>query len=144
MDLKILFFGDVVGKIGRRGVVEVLPQLRKEFKPDLVIANVENIAHGIGVTRKTLSQLEQAGVDLFTSGNHIWKKEEAKEILDDKNVKLIRPQNYINDLPGSGSQIIEVKGKKVLIINLVGQVKKKNQILALLIFMLKLPQKKMH
>lgn len=121
MLLKILFFGDVVGKIGRLAVKEVLPKLRKELKPDLVIANVENIAHGVGVTKKTLKVLQDAGVDCFTSGNHIWKKTEAKELLADESVKLIRPANYIENLPGSGSLIIEVKKKKIQIINLVGQ-----------------------
>ncbi|MBU1164411.1 TIGR00282 family metallophosphoesterase [Patescibacteria group bacterium] len=119
--MRILFFGDVVGKIGRRGMKEVASQLKEELKADFVIANVENLAHGTGVTKKTLKQLEDAGVDFFTSGNHIWKKEEAKEILVEQKVKLIRPDNYIEKLPGTGATIIEIKKKKVLMVNLVGQ-----------------------
>lgn len=123
MDLKILFFGDIIGKIGRRAVKKILPELKKELNPDLVIANAENIAHGSGVTKKTLQSIENIGIDLFSSGNHIWKKAEIKEVLEKKDAKLIRPANYLQqDLPGQGSQIVAVGRKKVLVINLIGRV----------------------
>lgn len=72
---KILFIGDIIGKIGRAGIANLLPKLKKNLKIDLVIANVENLAHGKGVSTKTLEEIKKAGVDIFTSGNHIWKKE---------------------------------------------------------------------
>ena len=79
--LNILFFGDIVGKPGRKAVASVIPELRKEYKPDLVIANAENLAHGVGVTTKTLDEMRQAGIDFFTSGNHIWSKPDIYEVF---------------------------------------------------------------
>ena len=76
--MKILFFGDVVGKIGRQAMAITLPQLREKYQPDAVLANVENLAHGKGVTAKTLKELKDLGIDGFTSGNHVWKKEELE------------------------------------------------------------------
>ena len=77
--LKILFFGDIVGKPGRRAITKLLPQLKTELRPDLIMANAENLAHGTGVTSKTLSECQNAGIEFFTSGNHIWKKPEVYE-----------------------------------------------------------------
>ena len=74
-NLKLLIFGDVVGKLGRKTVHTVLPAWQKKYKPDLVVANVENLAHGRGVTDKTLRELADAGVNAFTGGNHVWTKE---------------------------------------------------------------------
>lgn len=122
MDLKILFFGDVIGKIGRQGMKKVLAELKEEYQPDLVIANAENLAHGIGATPKTLQELMTAGVDFFTSGNHIWKKPEIIEELEKKEGKIIRPANFPPNLPGRGSQVLEIGTRKILIINLIGRV----------------------
>jgi len=120
--MKILFFGDIVGKIGRQAITQILPDLKKEYKPDLVIANAENLAHGKGVTRDTLESMMDIGVDFFTSGNHIWKKKDAYPVLQENKLPLIRPANYPPEVPGTGYKIIEVGSKKVLIINLVGRV----------------------
>lgn len=122
MELKILFFGDIVGKPGRRAVATVLPQLKEEYQPDLTIANAENLAHGVGVTRKTLDECQKAGVDFFTSGNHIFKKPDVYEIFKDAGAPLIRPANYPDEVPGHGYQTILVGTKSVLVINLNGQV----------------------
>lgn len=122
MNLKILFFGDIVGKIGRQAIARVLPDLKKEYAPDLVIANVENLAHGKGVTKDTLNQMMEAGVDFFTSGNHIWKKKDAYPVLEENKLPIIRPANYPSCVPGVGYKIIEVGSKKILIINLIGRV----------------------
>ncbi len=126
--MKILFFGDIIGKIGRKAIKKNLPELKKEFKPDLIIANVENLAHGIGVTKKTLQELTESGIDFFTSGNHIFKKPEAKIILNEKNSNLIRPANYPDNHPGNGAKIFEIGSKSVLIINLIGRVFMKDQV----------------
>lgn len=119
--MRILFFGDVVGKAGRKGVMRVLPQLQKELKPDIVMANAENIAHGVGVTRSTLNELIAAGVEAFTSGNHIWSKEEASELLEDDTITLVRPHN-MPPSPGSGMKLIPVGPYQLMIMNLQGQV----------------------
>lgn len=122
--LKILFFGDIVGKIGRRALKKVLPTLKKKLKPDLILANVENLAHGFGVTKKTLQEIKEIGIDFFTSGNHIWERKEIFEILKDKNFKniIIRPANYPPSLPGQGYQLIKIGKNLVLVINLLGRV----------------------
>lgn len=120
--MRILFIADIVGKIGRRAIQKLLPELKTELKPDFVIANAENIAHGTGVTQSTLTELIEAGVDFFTSGNHILSKPEALEILSDPDSVLIRPANYPSTMAGVGFKIVEVKGNSVLIINLLGQV----------------------
>ncbi len=117
--IKVLFFGDVVGKIGRQALKKIIPQLKKKFSPDLIIANAENLAHGIGITAKTLQEIREAGVNFFTSGNHIWKKEEANEILE-KNQDIIRPANYANK-SGRGWQIVKIKNYSLLLINLMGR-----------------------
>jgi len=127
MNLKILFFGDVSGRIGRNAVVKILPTLKKKLDPDLVIANAENIAHGVGITTKTLQELADAGVDFFTSGDHAFDKKEAIGILEDKNSLLIRPANYPPGVPGVGAKLFEIGTKKVLVINLIGRVFLKNQ-----------------
>ncbi|MBU1075568.1 TIGR00282 family metallophosphoesterase [Patescibacteria group bacterium] len=122
MKLTVLFFGDVDGKIGRRAVSKILPSLKKQYSPDLVMANVENLAHGKGITEKTLQELLDAGVDFCTSGNHIFKREAGLNLLEKKSVPVIRPANYPDGTIGRGYEIIEVGTKKVLVINLLGKV----------------------
>ena len=101
---------------------EVLPKLKEKYSPDLTIANVENLAHGTGVTAKTLQEMIEAGVDVFTSGNHIFKKPEANDLLQAKDSVLLRPANYLNDVPGHGYKIVEVGSRSILLINLIGRV----------------------
>ena len=120
--MKILFFGDIVGKIGRGAIKKVLPQLKKELEPDLVMANVENLAHGKGVTKKTLREVKDAGIDIFTSGNHIWKQNEVFEIFQEKDCMLLRPANYPPNVPGKGYKIFEVGTRSILVVNLIGRV----------------------
>lgn len=122
--IKILFFGDVVGKIGRQGLKKVLPKLRKKYNPDLVIANGENLAHGLGVTKKILLEMKNVGVDFFTSGNHIWRKKGIDEIFQDPEVKdyIIRPANWSEGVSGEGAKILKVGKFSVLVINLMGRV----------------------
>ena len=120
--MKILFFGDIIGKIGRRAMKQILPELKNEYQPDLIMANVENAAHGVGVTEKTLAELAEAGVQVFTSGNHIFSKPEAEALLNIKDSALLRPANYPPGLPGADYKIIEIGSKAVVIINLLGRV----------------------
>ena len=120
---KILVFGDIVGAIGRKGITTVLPELRKEFAPDLVIANVENLSHGRGITHKSLLELDALGIDAFTSGNHVWENAQGLSCFSDEKWKgrLIRPANVAEHLEGKGSMVIEKNGAHILIINLLGQ-----------------------
>lgn len=120
--LKILFFGDIVGSIGRRGVVTMLPKLRSEFAPDLVVANVENLAHGRGITPKTLKELDAAGVDAYTSGNHVWENPVGLVCFDDPawNNRLVRPANVPPTRAGRGWTVVEKNGVRIALVNLMG------------------------
>lgn len=118
--LKILFIGDISGNIGRKTVNAILPGLKKKLKPDLVIANAENIAHGTGVTEKTLKEVMEAGVDWFTCGDHSFKREKEFAVYD--NLPILRPANYSEDTPGKGHAIITVNKYNILLINLIGRV----------------------
>lgn len=119
--MNILFLGDVVAKAGRQAVTRFLPDIIKKDKVDLTIANVENLAGGKGATEDTLEELEAIGIDVFTSGNHIWFRDEIYESLDTRN-NLLRPANYPEDTPGQGYTIKKVGTKKALVINLMGRV----------------------
>ncbi|MGE5298255.1 MAG: YmdB family metallophosphoesterase [Acidobacteriaceae bacterium] len=121
--LKILFFGDVVGEPGRKCVKKVLPKLIEQHAPDLVLANVENLAHGKGVTVKTVEELMRAGVQGFTSGNHIYsKKELSEEVFKKYPDKIVRPFNIPDTYEGQTAISIETKKGKVLVGNFIGQV----------------------
>jgi len=119
---KVLFFGDVIGRLGRRGVAAVLPHLKDQYRPDFVIANAENLAHGKGVTSSTLQELKNAGVNFFTSGNHVFKKPEVYDFIDNEDTVLIRPANYPPETPGKGSKLVSIGNEKLLVINLMGRV----------------------
>lgn len=120
--MNILWFGDVIGKPGRRALQQLLPALRAEFHADLVIANAENLAHGFGITPETIRELEDAGVNYFTSGNHIWKNEKGVALLKTQPQHILRPANYPSDRPGRGWTLLHINGVAVCIINLIGQV----------------------
>lgn len=121
--MKILFIGDIYGRPGRTAVNEVLPGLKEERGIDLVIANAENMRHGKGVNKSNITEMQEAGVDFFTSGNHIFKDPSIIEYLDDPTFPLLRPANYPKDVPGQGYRTIETHdGKKVLVINAMGRV----------------------
>ncbi|MBI4281174.1 YmdB family metallophosphoesterase [Candidatus Uhrbacteria bacterium] len=127
--MKILFFGDVVGKIGRRALAQTLPELKATQKPDLVIANVENLAHGFGVTVDTLTELDKAGVDFFTSGNHIFDNKSYPEVFADPHFRerILRPANYPLGSPGRGQAVLPTGAGNALVINLMGRVFFKQQ-----------------
>lgn len=120
--VRIFFIGDVIGKPGRRLVEKSLYLIKKKYKPDLIIANGENSAGGLGIIPKTANELFGAGVDIITSGNHVWDKREAQELLQHDN-RIIRPMNYPKSLPGRGSCVFSIKDKAdVVIANLQGRV----------------------
>jgi 2',3'-cyclic-nucleotide 2'-phosphodiesterase len=119
---KVLFFGDIMGKPGRQALAQVLPLWREKYQPDLVIANVENLAHGKGVTAGTLAELTNSGVDVFTSGNHVFDKGELSTECFAKYPNLIRPYNYDDSWPGPGFFRIAKNNQRYLIVNLGGRV----------------------
>lgn len=120
--MKILFFGDIVGKPGRQAINKILPELKEKFEPDLIFANGENLAHGKGISEDSLKEIIDAGVDWLTLGNHAFAKKEAKEILDDKKWPVIRPANWAPNIPGRGWATINLRSKKILLMNLMGRV----------------------
>src|SRR3989338_5883670 len=120
--MKILLIGDIVGRPGRVIVERSLIELREQRQIDLVIANCENAAGGAGITPSIADDLFRAGVDVLTSGNHVWRKKEAFELLR-LDHRVIRPANYPDGAPGSGSTIVEtLSGQKVGVLNVMGRV----------------------
>jgi len=121
LSVNILFIGDIIGKPGRRIVKELLPGLVDRFKIDLVVANGENASGGIGISIKGADELLSNGIHVLTSGNHIWKKKEILNYIQE-NPDLIRPANYPPEAPGNGSVIKETKsGHRIGILNLLGR-----------------------
>lgn len=120
--LKILFIGDIYGKLGRETVRQLLPVIISEEKPDLVIANAENAAHGSGISLATLTELKSYGVGWFTTGDHAFDNEAQFKLCLAENLPLLRPSNFPPAVPGTGAQIIELGKNKILLINLIGRV----------------------
>jgi hypothetical protein len=120
--IRIIFIGDIVGQIGREAVKKILPEFKKKYKPDIIIANAENLAHGKGVTKKTIDEMSKAEIDIFTSGNHIWKNKDVYEILERADSPLIRPANYPSGVPGSGLIEVKIGAKSLFVLNLMGRV----------------------
>jgi metallophosphoesterase (TIGR00282 family) len=118
--LKILFIGDIIGKLGRKLTKDFLPQLKEEYSPDVIIANGENSAHGYGITEKVYKELLEMGIEAITMGNHVWDKKELKKNID-KLPLVIRPANYPPGAPGKDHLIINKSGAKIAIVNLVGR-----------------------
>ena len=120
--IKILAIGDIVGAPGRDICKELIPRFKNEKKIDFVIANGENMAGGSGITAKTAEEVFSAGVDVITSGDHIFKKKEIYSFLE-KNSRLLRPANFPVSSPGFGSHIYTIKDDiKIGVINLLGRV----------------------
>ena len=120
-DFKILFVADVVGHPGRDAVKAILPGLKQEVEPDLTVVNGENAAGGFGLTAKIAAELKSHGADVITSGNHVFaQKEFVGELPDLEGV--LRPANYPPSAPGQGSCVVEVAGKRALVMNLIGRI----------------------
>lgn len=112
---------DVVARPGRRAVLDLIAGLRKEFKIDIATMNAENVAGGFSITPGIADELFAAGIDVMTSGNHIFDKSEIVPYLD-RNPRLIRPANYPPGTPGSGIFIGEINGFRLAVINLLGRI----------------------
>ncbi len=120
--MKILFIGDIVGKPGRNAVRKGVPDLVSKLKADFVIANAENAAGGFGITKSIGEELLSLGIDVLTSGNHIWDKKEAVNYIPKEN-RLLRPANYPAEVPGAGSIVMNTSaGEKIAVLNISGRV----------------------
>ncbi len=120
--MRILFVGDVIGRVGRRALATVLPGLVEEHDIELTIANGENAADGIGITESTAAELYGLGVDLITGGNHIWDKRGSAEFIDSCD-RLVRPANYPPGTPGVGHGLFTTRrGHTIGLVNLQGRV----------------------
>jgi metallophosphoesterase (TIGR00282 family) len=120
--MHILFIGDIVGSPGRLAVKELLPQLKQEYQLDFVVANAENVAGGSGITLRVAEELFSSGVDVLTSGDHIWKKAEILKFIDAEK-RILRPLNYPEGAPGRGAGVFAAQnGLKVGLINVNGRV----------------------
>ncbi|MFN8160406.1 MAG: TIGR00282 family metallophosphoesterase [Solirubrobacterales bacterium] len=119
--MRILFIGDVVGGSGRRGLAAAMPALRERHSPDLVIVNGENSAGGLGITERTAGEIFDAGADVITTGNHVYRHRDVYGYLDSTD-RVIRPANYPHGNPGRGHTILEAGGRTVAVINLSGAV----------------------
>ncbi len=122
--MKILFIGDIFGRPGRDLVKKLLPSIREKYAPDLILANAENLNHGNGFNFSGIQKMRGAGIDFFTSGNHVWDNSDGVSHLNEVDFPVLRPANFPDpDTPGRGYQIIEDKtGNKILLINLLGRV----------------------
>jgi metallophosphoesterase (TIGR00282 family) len=126
--VKLLFIGDIVGQPGRRAVKVLLPKLREQHALDFVIANGENSAGGSGITPKTAEEIFSAGVDVITSGDHLWDQKEVMELLTNEK-RFLRPLNYPPGTLGQGSAIFEARNThhgtrgpiKIAVLNLQGR-----------------------
>jgi len=118
--MKALIYADVVARPGRRALLESLPVLRERYSPDVVIVNAENVAGGLSITPDLADELFAAGVDVMTSGNHIFDKPEIIPYIE-SNPRLIRPANYPPGTPGKGLFVGEIGGHKIAVINLMGR-----------------------
>jgi len=118
--LKILFIGDVVGSPGRKIVSQTLPRLIPRWGLDLVVCNAENAAGGSGLTLRCYEELSEAGVDVMTMGDHVYRKDEIFQIFD-RTGEVLRPANYPPGAPGVGHCLVSAGGEEVLVMNLMGR-----------------------
>ena len=121
--VKLLFLGDIFAESGRKAVDHFVPQLKKEYDLDLVLANCENAANGRGISQRLVNELNTSGVDYMTSGNHIFYVHDISSYLNDPKSIVLRPYNFSSSAPGRGVGVVETKnGVKVGVINLMGRV----------------------
>jgi metallophosphoesterase (TIGR00282 family) len=119
-NISVLFVGDIIGNPGLEFTQTFLPSLIQKYKPDLVIANGENISDGKGCTEKEAKILFDLGVKVITGGNHTWDKHQSQEYLKQDN-RVLRPLNYPKGTHGNGYIVVEVKNTKVAVVNLQGR-----------------------
>ena len=118
-DVSILFVGDIVGGIGRRTLLTLLPPLRERLSPDFIVVNGENVAGGMGITPKNADEMFANGVDVITLGNHTYRHREIYPYLDEQE-RILRPANFLRSQPGHGWCVVERDGVRLGVISLSG------------------------
>lgn len=119
--MRILMLGDIVGRPGRECVKALLPDLKRQYKIDVTVANGENLASGAGFTEKTALEMFSCGIDILTMGNHVWDKRESMEYLA-REKRIVRPLNYPPGAPGQGYTVFDAGKEKLAVLNLSGRV----------------------
>lgn len=120
--MRVLFLGDINGRPARQAAVEKVPEWRRALKLDFVVVNGENAAGGFGITAAIANALFEAGVDVITTGNHVWDQKEIIGAIE-REPRLLRPVNYPPGTPGRGFGLFEApRGRKVLVVNVMGRV----------------------
>jgi len=120
--VKVLFLGDINGRPARQAVLERVPEWRDSLGLDFVIANGENAAGGFGITGKIAAALFEAGIDVITTGNHVWDQKETISLIE-REPRLLRPANFPEGTPGQGSGLFQAsRGRQILVINVMGRV----------------------
>jgi 2',3'-cyclic-nucleotide 2'-phosphodiesterase len=119
--LSVLAIGDVVGSAGRRALTRVLPQLRADLAPDLVIVNGENASGGMGMNIRAVDEITRAGADVITLGNHAYRQHDVHRLLDERDT-ILRPANHLASQPGHGSCVVRVGDVRIGVVNLQGNV----------------------
>ena len=117
--MRVIFLGDIVGRSGRKAVLDNLPRLKLSLQPDFIIVNGENAAGGFGITPSICDDLFNAGIDAITTGNHAWDQRDIIEYID-QEPRLLRPANYPFNSPGNGAGLFRAtNGRVVLVINVM-------------------------
>lgn len=119
--MKILFISDIVGDSGRKAVKKILGSIKAEYGVDFTIANGEHLSDRVGVDATIVQEMQQAGIDFFTTGNHVWRQKDFVKQIDRPELPVIRPANFVGETPGVGYQVVETSWGKILIANLLGQ-----------------------
>jgi metallophosphoesterase (TIGR00282 family) len=119
--MNILFLGDIIGKPGRDAVAQHLPALKAALKPDLIVANGENAAHGFGLTRAIAEEFFGLGIDVISTGNHWADQKEILAYIETED-RILRPQNYPAGTPGRGANLYQTPQGSILVINAMGRV----------------------
>ncbi|PHK48983.1 TIGR00282 family metallophosphoesterase [Staphylococcus edaphicus] len=118
--MRLLFIGDIVGKVGREAITTYLPRLKQTYRPTVTIVNAENAAHGKGLTEKIYKDLLREGVDFMTMGNHTYGQRQIYDFIESAN-RMVRPANFPEEAPGIGMRFIQINEIKLAIINLQGR-----------------------
>lgn len=119
--MKILFIGDIVAEIGRNATKKILNQIKTQYQIDFTIANGEHLSDRVGLNAKTVKEMEEVGIDFFTTGNHVFRKKGFSDEIGSSEMPVIRPANLPRQTPGDGYRIVDTPKGKILIINLLGR-----------------------
>lgn len=119
--MKILFIADIVGESGRKAVKKILGSIQAEYSIDYTIANGEHLSDRVGVDSKIVEEMNDAGIDFFTTGNHVWRQKDFAQHIENGDLPIIRPANFVGETPGEGYRVVETQWGKLLIVNLLGQ-----------------------